>query len=349
MGRLLGIIIIITAVVCALLPIRATFPAYAQETDIRGLTGTVYIKGDKSEVEWDDIGVVRWTAQGNVYMRYTSAEGDIVEIHGDRLDYERRTSESGQPAHWVSISGNVQFNEGEYSINAGKFEGYIDPLDIEASIGVEFKTEQLEISSEELTFSEKQPDVEGGATYLVSVPGDASALFKRLKKPAPPPPPQNQPILPIPIDLNMDFDTMTMAASDFELEFNDDGFLDGFFPKGGEAETDTGYNFTGKSLYFCGWSQICAYNCTITGPDVEMYCLSMSFYPDEKRLELNGSVTFTTDEGVLSMDSLVARYDDDGVSELTASGNVKIDLKLILGEDIMKKSDQSQIEKTEDT
>jgi hypothetical protein len=92
--------------------------------------------------------------------------------------------------------------------------------------------------------------------------------------------------------------------------------------------------FTGERFSFDGWVEIDAYECNITGPDVEISCHVMALFPDDKRLKLDGDVTLTSNEGGLRMDSLEICYDELGVKELCAQGNVRVDLTLVLDEGI---------------
>lgn len=312
-------------------------PAYsaAQDSNLRQVTGRVFIKGETNDVVWDDDGISRWEAGGDVYMRFTSAEGDVVELWGDNLVYERRNA-GGIPSHWASVEGNGRLKYDDYSVEAGKIMGLLNPLNLEVSSGVVFRTEGLEVSCSSLTLVETRATADRPFQYKINVPGEAEAIFERDTEVALlPREDASIAALPLPIKLDLDFTMLAVSAVGLELEFDEDGFIGAYFPNGGNAEADNGYNFSGSALYFDGWNEISAYNCSITGPDIEISALMMTFFPDMRNIKLEGEVTLISDEGVLMMDSLEISYDDNGVRRLSARGNVRIDLNLVIGEGIL--------------
>jgi len=329
-GILPRLLLAASALVLITIPFTA---AIAGEGLPQKLTGTVFIKGDVNDVTWDDAGIAHWEAKGNVYLKFTSTEGEIAELYGDGLLYEKRDF-SGAPSHWVSVKGNAKLIYSGNTINAGSMEGFLEPLKLDVASGVVLHSEQLDISSEALSFSSINTQGKNTPDYFVHFPANAKGTFQRTFVEANPVPETAAPFgLPLPIDFRPDFKLLNFEADAGEIQFDDNGLVSASFPSGGKVETDTGYIFTGDKLSFDGWVQIDASGCRITGQDVEITCREMAFLPGEKKLDLKGDVSLGSNEGTVYMDSLGICYDDNGVSVLSARGNVRIDFTLTLGED----------------
>jgi len=329
-GILLRLLIAGCALLLVIVPVTRVD---ATEGLTRELTGTVFIKGDVNDVTWDDTGIAHWEARGNVYLKFTSAEGRIAELYGDELLYEKRDL-NGVPSHWASVNGNAKLAYSGNTINAGSIEGFLEPLKLDVSSAVELHSEQLDISSEALSFSSTIIQDKETPDYIVNFPAKANGTFRRTFVETNLP--TESPVtlgLPLPVDFRPDFELLDFEAEGGEIQFDDNGLVNASFPSGGKVETDTGYIFTGDKLSFDGWVQIDASGCRITGQDVEITCREMAFLPGEKKLDLKGDVSLGSNEGTVYMDSLGICYDDNGVSVLSARGNVRIDFTLTLGED----------------
>jgi hypothetical protein len=214
--------------------------ASAGVEDVRYLTGSVFIRGNLNDVSWDDEGITRWEAEGDVYLRFTSDDGEIVELSGDELLYERKYLED-VPYHWVSLRGNGNLQYGEYSVYASEIVGVLEPLQVDVSSGVKFVSGEFNIACEALSLNSELISEGDIPLYTVNIPGDANATFRRpVKRIEPVIEEMTRGTLPLPVDFRPDFDTLTIEAGRIELEFDDNGLLGAYFPAGGRVETDSG-------------------------------------------------------------------------------------------------------------
>ena len=300
-----------------------------------GIVGAVYIEGDENEVTWDDDGISRWEAEGNVYLRFTSTEGEVFELWGDRLVYVSG-NEFGEKRKQIAIQGDVRLSFGVNNLGAGSIEGYLSPLDLEAAGAVKLIAGAFEITTQKLQLMESPDSGAEIPLYIVSVPGDeeSEVIFHRepdeILETAPTP---RSSAIPLPVDINPDFNSMTASAYGFEIVFREDEIISSVFPNGAAALTDTGYSITQAKLRMIGMDEIIATECRMTGPDVDIICDEMTFLPDKKILELSGNIVLSSGEGSLRVDFLTILYDDDGVKELRARGDVILNFSVFLSDE----------------
>jgi hypothetical protein len=304
-------------------------PAAAGVND-EELKGAVYIEGDVIDVTWDDEGILLSTAEGNVYLRFTSEQGRIFELRGDALTYERVTLGDGF-GHRISIEGDAKLDYGGNNLAAGRIEGLLEPLGLTMDKGVELDAEGFDVTSDALTLVEEGGDDADEPLYNANISGDARATFYRtMEETRPEPATVSGTAIPLPVHINPDFEVLTLTADGFDVVFNDDGLVGASFPHGAYGKTDTGYVVTQSALEMSALEEFIATDCNIVGPDVDIDCDVMTFYPDDKLIELAGGVVLKSDEGSLSVDALTVIYDDYGVRELSAQGNVTLDFTLVL-------------------
>jgi len=300
-----------------------------------GIVGTVYIEGDENEVTWDDDGISRWEAEGNVYLRFTSTEGEVFELWGDRLVYSSEGDEQEKKKR-INIQGDVRLSFGVNNLGAGSIVGYLSPLDLEAAGAVKLIAGAFEITTRKLQLMESPDSGAEIPLYVASVPGDeeSEVVFHRepyeTRETVPTP---NSSAIPLPVDINPDFSFITANAFGFEILFHEEEIISAEFPNGAAAITDTGYSITQAKLRMNGIDEIIATECRIIGPDVDIKCDEMTFFPDQKSLELSGNIILSSGEGSLRVDFLTILYDDDGVNELRARGDVKLDFSVFLSDE----------------
>ena len=302
----------------------------AIETD--DIAGAVYIEGDENEVTWDDDGIALWEAEGNVYLRFTSTEGEVFELWGSRLVYSSEGDEH-QNRKRISIQGDVRLSFGVNNLSAGSIIGYLSPLDLEAAEGVKLIAGAFEITTHELQLTESPDSGAEMPRYVASVAGDeeSEVIFQRepgeTRETVASP---NSTAIPLPVDINPDFSFITANAFGFEIIFHEEEIISAEFPNGAVAMTDTGYSLTQSKLRMNGIDEIIATECRMIGPDVDIQCNEMTFFPDQKSLELSGDIILCSDEGSLRVDFLTILYDDYGVKELRARGDVNLDFSVCL-------------------
>ncbi len=300
-----------------------------------GIVGAVYIEGDENEVTWDDDGISRWEAEGHVYLRFTSAEGEVFELWGDRLVY-LSGDEFGEKRKRIAIQGDVRLSFGVNNLNAGSVEGYLSPLDLEAAEAVELIAGAFKITTQKLQLMESPYSDAEIPLYVVSVPGDEESEVIFHREPDETLGTVSTPrfsAIPLPVDFYPDFNSMTASAYGFEIVFREDEIISAEFPNGAAAITDTGYSITQAKLRMNGIDEIIASGCRMTGPDVDITCDEMIFFPDKKILELSGNIILSSGEGSLRVDLLTILYDDDGVKELHAKGDVILDFSVFLSDE----------------
>ena len=323
-------------------------PSFAAAIEKDDLEGTVYIEGDQSEVTWDKEGISRWEAEGNAYLRFTSAGGNVFELRGDRLVYSLE-GDTTPGNEYVTLEGNIEVRFNGNSLRAGNIKGWLRPLDIAISDGVKLTAEIFEVSCQALTLMESASMAADSPIYTASVPmpGESEIIFYRDVEATPGTPVEQGPkAIPLPVDLNPDFKIITIKAVGFEVVFEDENVLGVEFPNGAEAVTDTGYTITQATLSMKGLDEFSATDCRIIGPDVIINCDEMVFFPEEKHIELTGNVSLASGEGGLCVDALTVLYDDNGVKELRASGNVRIDFSVFLSEESERDEPSGRIRQT---
>lgn len=300
-----------------------------------GIVGAVYIEGDENEVTWDNDGISRWEAEGNVYLRFTSVEGEVFELWGDRLVY-LSGDEFGERRKWIAIQGDVRLSFGINNLSAGSVEGYLSPLDLEAAEAVKLIAGAFEITTQKLQLMESPDSGAEIQLYIASVPGDEESEVVFHREPDETRETVSMPkssAIPLPVDINPDFNSITASAYGFEIVFREDEIISAVFPNGAAALTDTGYSITQAKLRMIGMDEIIATECRMIGPDVDILCDEMTFYPDKKILELSGNIVLSSGEGSLRVDSLTIMYDDDGVKELRARGDVILNFSVFLSDE----------------
>ena len=329
---------LILAVIAGLVVLGRNFdvhPSFAAVIEKDDLEGTVYIEGDQNEVTWNEEGVSRWEAEGNAYLRFTSSGGNVFELWGDRLVYSLE-GDTTPGNEYVTLEGNVEVRFKGNSLRAGNIKGWLRPLDIVMSDGVKLTAEIFEVSCQALKLIESASMATDSPVYTASIPmsGESEIIFYRDVEATPGTPVEQGPkAIPLPVDINPDFKIITIRAVGFEVVFEDENVLSVEFPNGAKAVTDTGYTITQAVLGMKGLDEFSATDCRIIGPDVIISCDEMLFFPEEKHIELTGNVSLASDEGSLCVDALTVLYDDNGVKELRASGNVRLDFSVFLSEE----------------
>jgi hypothetical protein len=300
------------------------------------ISGMVYIEGDVNDVTWDDDGIKLWDAIGNVYLRYTTDDGRVFELWGNELTYERRT-DNGRPVEWVSVEGGAKLTYGLNMLVSERIEGILDPLDLDIEDAIELKTEDFDLSCDLLTLT-LTGNIAGTeiSRYTADIVGEAIVSMQRVAGYQPREEPKQFDLaIPLPIDVNPEFEILTLTVNGGEVNFSDEEFISASFPNGAVGETDTNYFISVLTLDMYGLTKIIGNSCQIEGPDINMKCRDMRFYPDDRLLVLTGDVVLRSDDGSLAVDSLTIHYDEDGISRLNAVGNVILDFSIFLTDDAL--------------